>query len=618
MPDMLQLLKIDAEFDHYSSQVGLNAFSGLADELPAISVDELSSKTASKPSVLEKAYTKQFMEVLGKLHKKAHNEAFGKYSESPFSPTDYQNRPVSGSTLKPDIVFFGKTAAKHSFGTAHLIVEAKAQMTTNEAYSNHLGQLADYALAVRKEQPMRRFVPLLFLIGSHLDLLVFTHAGYYKTAIGPILYDSDMRKANVRFRADVASSLHTLWFLLTLPSCKFGHLVQSPGVPKSLLVVPGELASIDFDGDNSEGECLVLKYCIPRSTRITGRCTYLLNASFRDRDVVLKMSWTRVNRLPEGAVYEVLNARKPTDTGGEASVQGIPTVFASGIIVDDFDGYRLEFLVIEHCGDSILDHFASLRNTSRYIEAAEQAENYIKQVTSTLAQALKANVLHRDISTGNITVKNKRAYLIDWGYAKCTQPPDEPLKTSIANRWGINWDQVLATEQAHDPFTGTPMYMSIQMLRGVTRRGIYNDLESLFYVVLDLFSDRNRDSTTEDPPLGFRFYSSESMAVTRVGCMAAGNLYFEFFGIVSLAQYVPVEVLESMRRFLFFQGESFIGGKLLAKDGFEREVSHELASQFMDAATVRNLLTVVPNSQVEQSPVKAEMVDISASLEVTL
>ncbi|KAJ1998277.1 hypothetical protein H4R26_005517, partial [Coemansia thaxteri] len=133
MPDMLQLLKIDAEFDHYSSQVGLNAFSGLADELPAISVDELSSKTASKPSVLEKAYTKQFMEVLGKLHKKAHNEAFGKYSESPFSPTDYQNRPVSGSTLKPDIVFFGKTAAKHSFGTAHLIVEAKAQMTTNEA-----------------------------------------------------------------------------------------------------------------------------------------------------------------------------------------------------------------------------------------------------------------------------------------------------------------------------------------------------------------------------------------------------------------------------------------------------------------------------------------------------
>ncbi|KAJ2463652.1 hypothetical protein GGI02_005191, partial [Coemansia sp. RSA 2322] len=291
------------------------------------------------------------------------------------------------------------------------------------------------------------------------------------------------------------------------------------------------------------------------------------------------MSWTRVSRLPEGAVYEVLNARKPTDTGGEAGIQGIPTVFASGIIVDDFDGYRLEFLVIEHCGDSILDHFVSLRNKSQYVGAAEQAENYIMQATSTPAQALKANVLHRDISTGNITI--------------------------------------LATEQAHDPFTGTPMYMSIQMLRGVTRRGIYNDLKSLFYVVLDLFSDRKRDSTAEDPPLGFRFYSSESMAVTRVGCMAAGNLYFEFFGIVSLAQYVPVEVLESMRRFLFFRGESFIGGKLLAKDGFEREVSHELASQFMDAATVRSLLTVVPNSQVEQSPVKAEMVDISASLEVT-
>ncbi|KAJ2003230.1 hypothetical protein H4R26_003187 [Coemansia thaxteri] len=328
MPDMLRLLKIDAEFDHYSSQVGFYAFSGLADELPAISVDELSNKTASKPSVLEKVYTKQFMEVLGKLRKKPHNEPFGKYSESPFSPIDYQGRPVSGSTLKPDIVFIGKTAVEHSFGTAHLIVEAKAQMTTNEAYSNHLGRLADYALAVRKQQPMR-----------------------------------------------------------------------------SLLVVPGELASIDFDGDNSEGECLVLKYCIPRSTRITGRCTYLLNASFRDRDVVLKMSWTRVNRLPEGAVYEVLNARKPTDTSGEASIQGIPTVFASGIIVDDFDGYRLEFLVIEHCGDSILDHFVSLRNKSQYVGAAEQAENYIMQATSTPAQALKANVLHRDISTGNITVK---------------------------------------------------------------------------------------------------------------------------------------------------------------------------------------------------------------------
>ncbi|KAJ2045096.1 hypothetical protein H4S04_005845 [Coemansia sp. S16] len=93
-------------------------------------------------------------------------------------------------------------------------------------------------------------------------------------------------------------------------------------------------------------------------------------------DVILKISSTPMNRLPEGAIYVVLTTKD----------------------ANNIDGYRVEYVLMEDCGTTVV------------------------------------NVLHRDISPGNVTIKGGHTYLIDWGYAKLLCLSSESLDTVILKR----------------------------------------------------------------------------------------------------------------------------------------------------------------------------------------
>ncbi|KAJ2742317.1 hypothetical protein GGI20_004579 [Coemansia sp. BCRC 34301] len=152
---------------------------------------------------------------------------------------------------------------------------------------------------------------------------------------------------------------------------------------------------------------------------------------------------SRADRLPEGAVYKILESR---------GISNIPKIFASGILIKNFDGYHLEFLLMEHCGIPIVDYFQNLHGDfSTSSDAGTQATPYIKQGTNTLAEALEAGIYHRDISAGNITVKDGKTCVIDWGYARPINPPaDLDLRTEIAAKWCFSWNAVLQTGISND------------------------------------------------------------------------------------------------------------------------------------------------------------------------
>ncbi|KAJ2307203.1 hypothetical protein IWW54_004466 [Coemansia sp. RSA 2705] len=77
-------------------------------------------------------------------------------------------------------------------------------------------------------------------------------------------------------------------------------------------------------------------------------------------------------------------------------------------------------------------------------------------------------------------VKDGRATLIDWGYAKLVD--DEPANTdALAAKWGYAKHVVNAAEEAHDPVTGTVLFMSIPVLVGSTNRSVVDDVESMLY-----------------------------------------------------------------------------------------------------------------------------------------
>ncbi|KAJ2748999.1 hypothetical protein GGI19_005876, partial [Coemansia pectinata] len=388
------------------------------------------------------------------------------YRETPYVCKDNQAKKVKGSELKPDLALYRKTNTKKDISTVQILFEAKRQMEEKTAYGKYLGQFADYALEVWKTQPLRTFVPLLLLLGCDLYLVVFTRNGYYKTTIGQVLYQCKSDIPSCVY--DVLPALHKLWFLLTLPPSKIGQLDSSihPFEYVDIKSVAGQavLEVVTFPRDSS----IKIRDRIPQRMPIVGRCAHLFKARYDNKDVILKISSTPTNRLPEGAIYEVL-ATKGID--GSPLVSGIPQVYSSGILANDVDGYRVEYLLMEDCGTTIVKHFDDLREKKRpAAEIAREAKNCVLSVMQTLAEARHVNVIHRDISAGNIAIKNGRTYVIDWGYAKLLCPPNEPLDTVIfkrlnaehktfqtdfAARWGLDWDKVTSTEIAKDPFTGT-------------------------------------------------------------------------------------------------------------------------------------------------------------------
>ncbi|KAJ2739939.1 hypothetical protein GGI20_006021, partial [Coemansia sp. BCRC 34301] len=129
-----------------------------------------------------------------------------------------------------------------------------------------------------------------------------------------------------------------------------------------------------------------------------------------------------------------------------------------GILAMDVDGYRLEFLLMEDCGEPIVSYFGKPRQPNLSSGVFSQAViACVQGVTQTLAEA------RHPLDT--VTAKN----LIG----------DSSFKKGFAKRWGMDLDKVAATENVRDLFTGTSLYMSVQVLLQVPRRNIFNDFESL-------------------------------------------------------------------------------------------------------------------------------------------
>ncbi|KAJ2780258.1 hypothetical protein GGI18_003837, partial [Coemansia linderi] len=149
---------------------------------------------------------------------------------------------------------------------------------------------------------------------------------------------------------------------------------------------------------------------VAHSVPIIGNCTYHINASYGEEKAVLKLTWARTDQLPEGVVYRVLEYHGVSD---------IPKLFQSGVIVKDFAGYRLEFLVMEHCGTSIVTHVQGVIRNSLWISKADElVKDSIDRVSMTLTEALAADILHRDVSADSVVIKDGAAHVVNWESAK--------------------------------------------------------------------------------------------------------------------------------------------------------------------------------------------------------
>ncbi|KAJ2498050.1 hypothetical protein GGH96_004641 [Coemansia sp. RSA 1972] len=484
--ELCEDLGLTEQLQFYESAVG-TLFDDLSEQMPVIGKTGLNyspnvSDTAfsSKPcdsdgkstGKKERALTDQFAWLWKHMDALPKPDVPGIMQKSPYRLADYQTKPVLESNLQPDGLFFCRGVKPATFATAHIILEAKWATCENGFGEADLGQIGDYVLRMWTEQYSRTFVPVLFLHGGNVSLMAFTRHKVYVAELGPLCFPND--ETQDFSVADISMALQRVWFILTLPTSAFGNICDftnnKPGLQfVTVLDVTQMVRTADFRG-NSVAR---LVERIDRPVKIFRRTSYMYRSIFAGHSAILKLTWTPTYCYPEGAGYRMIS---------EACNGYIPEVFLSGVLVKNAFKYRLEFLVLEDCGVSIDTYAMQCRHANTRAEQfSATLAKAIMHVSECLAKAYAAGVLHRDISAGNIAIKDGQARLIDWGYSRARSDIDIPNLKEIERLFVFNNKTASKEERQHDSLTGTNLFMSVQMLMGSTERSLMHDLESLFF-----------------------------------------------------------------------------------------------------------------------------------------
>ncbi|KAJ1811998.1 hypothetical protein LPJ75_003874, partial [Coemansia sp. RSA 2598] len=332
---------------------------------------------------------------------------------------DHQSTCVAESLLKPDLAIVCEREISETMDAIHMVVEAKVQPSPGSINDKDLGQILDYVQAVWKSQITCMFVPVLFLHGPSLSLLVFTRSKSIRVDLGKVFFSAKDPIPSNSYKP-ISSVLLSLYFLLTLSPGEFGHICDFTAYPTRLYFSPriskigaevsqptGSREQAESAGKSKQAESVLAsvssKYCdestefllehlFKREVGLHGRIAYVAKVTWDNQSAVLKLAWSATDRMPENAIYDILL---------ESEVQRIPQLFSRGLLIEDFRGYRLEYIAMEDCGVPFSEALGMLK-PSEEDAFVIYLKQIIEEVTACLVDASVAGVLHRDISDSNI------------------------------------------------------------------------------------------------------------------------------------------------------------------------------------------------------------------------
>ncbi|KAJ1887330.1 hypothetical protein LPJ66_009175, partial [Kickxella alabastrina] len=235
---------------------------------------------------------------------------------------DHQTDVITGTPHKPGIAFYHPYKVQDIYAV-HAILEAKVDPNPSRTPEDTRGQLADYGHVLNDKQATRTFAPVFYLHGHILTLHAYYRDKLYIVELGQLCFNTDNWTPGRVKR--IQSCLMQFWFLLTLESDIFGHFCNVSKKPRSFIFLPKGKANDNGKGDSKikvlysvsqdvkdvkDGAALFsIKETIARYSYMIGRHVHLLKGTYNGCAAVLKLSWTPVNRLPEGAAYAILNKR---------------------------------------------------------------------------------------------------------------------------------------------------------------------------------------------------------------------------------------------------------------------------------------------------------------------
>ncbi|KAJ2057053.1 hypothetical protein GGI17_005859 [Coemansia sp. S146] len=368
--------------------------------------------------------------------------------------SDQRTMQVGGVPVTPDGVFYYPMYLDSKFHAVHALLEAQLESNLDATSPDVLGKMTDLAVNVWETQPTRLFAPFLYLHGPDVSLVLFARSGYYCTTIGRLFHtSSDPSTDDI---CDVGDTLRYLWFLMTLPSDRFGHIVDVsiPAAGLSFTRLHGASVAVG----RGDGSALDLLQRIPLPVSFLNFQSYLFKTHYHGQPAMLKLVWSPTYRLPEAVMYDWLLSN---------GCSSVPKVYESSIIAGDVFGYRLEGLRSVSVGVPLLEYFkTAYGNVSDTSRRDADAEGIFKQLASCLAVAHSAGVIHCDVSAEHIVVRGGHAFIFDWTRAQLvTLEVPARMANVLKLKYGLNaYDLQPLRWPKDDPVVQTAIYASIRSL----------------------------------------------------------------------------------------------------------------------------------------------------------
>ncbi|KAJ2848966.1 hypothetical protein GGI22_005629, partial [Coemansia erecta] len=249
-----------------------------------------------------------------------------------------------------------------------------------------------------------------------------------------------------------------------------------------------------------------------------------------DNNRIVKVHWC----LPENS--EIAIHRRVL----EMEIPYVPKLLSSVTVKHPFDAMRGELLKIDDAGISIADAIIGCNIPSHTV--IDLFAGYSNTILAASSGRGGMTVLHRDISAGNLLVRESKPFVIDWGLGLCTHGPSRIASTT--------------------PRVGTAPFMGVRVLNAQPKRSCIDDLESLF-LVLSQCLWRKYGTDGESYTLLWVNGDPRSVLKERKAWLSCEEAYFEYMDLKDPPQEL-VSLVRGMYHQLFsIPGESVysIGAK---------------------------------------------------------
>ncbi|KAJ2798912.1 hypothetical protein H4R20_004643 [Coemansia guatemalensis] len=384
---------------------------------------------------------------------------------------------LSGVSRKPDGGFFTHDSEILNWTDLAVVVEVKSDDMRND-HDHIRGQLVQDFIDMATILPRRFMIGLTLASRGVIDVHFCLPSGIYTAHLGSLpLTGPNKPKSNtarlsarsIKWTEDEMRVVMFISFLYCQSHSDCGYLTgRNSDYPWTFSLKDILGATKDKSDKSPLSKIISLEYredgsgVLGRHKYLKGQRTWVYLAKYDggNNRAFFKFQWVFDGESEIDIHRFVLKRRVPN----------VPKVFCGASIGGggssaENQKYVGQAIVMEEVGDTIRSAFGKRQLVKSDAEIIDLFAGYVHTlIAAAMIDRDHKFVLHRDISTGNLTFRGNHPYIIDWGYGRvCTE----------------NETRTLTGKE----LIGTTIYMGIRVLKGHRTRSVVDDLESLFLVL---------------------------------------------------------------------------------------------------------------------------------------